>query len=405
MADQVSHMGTVLITGGAGIVGSHVSEALLRLPGNSAPRRIVATYHYPKPKQYAYVGVEYRVCDITDVYAVKKLLHDVRPSIIIHTVSPTPTAPASRQYEVNYLATKQLVELATQHNTVQAFVYTSSLFAVELFNKSSNTTLAEDNAKLHTLDSPKKKVSAYSRTKAAADALVIASNTGRRAPNVLGHGKGIPEDAFQAYSGQLLTCVLRLGGLYGERDKKTIGEMLKVVNTPATRFQFGNDIAIHEWLYTENAAQAHVLVVRLLMEDTPIPSPGGKGFAQDNIDGEAFFITDNSPMPFWQFSHRVWKGAGDRNHNSSEPSIKKIPFSLIMGLVGASEWVYKLFRRDKKEWKLNTASLKYMRYGCRVDVNRAMSRLGYRPVCDTEEGIKRSVAWYLTEENRSEVLY
>jgi sterol-4alpha-carboxylate 3-dehydrogenase (decarboxylating) len=401
MADQVSRLGTILITGGAGIVGSHVSEALLRLPDDSAPQRIVATYHSPKSKQYSCPGVDYRVCDITDAYAVEKLLNDIRPSIIIHTVSPTPAGPATLQYKVNYLATKRLVELATQHETVQALVYTSSLFAVELFNKSSTTPITEDNAKLHTLDSPKKATSAYSRTKAAADALVLASNTGRKTANVLGYGRGMPADAFHAYSGQLLTCVLRLGGLYGERDKKTIGEMLKIVNTPATRFQFGNDVAKHEWLYTANAAQAHVLAVQFLMGDIYRMVPFGTGLRRDDIDGEAFFIADDSPMPFWQFSRRVWKEAGDRNHNSRNPSITKIPFTLALGMVRVSEWLYKCVRPDKEEWQLNTASLRYMRYGCKIDVSNAKTRLFYRPVCNTEEGIKRSVAWYLSEESQS----
>jgi sterol-4alpha-carboxylate 3-dehydrogenase (decarboxylating) len=179
--------------------------------------------------------------------------------------------------------------------------------------------------------------------------------------------------------------------------------MLKVVNTAATRLQFGNDVAKHEWLYTANAAQAHVMATRLLMGDVPISNTGGAEGLYDDIDGEAFFITDDSPMPFWQFSQRVWKEAGDRNHTSSNPSVTKIPFSLVMGIVGAAERVYKCVRPGKEEWQLNSASLRYMRYGCRLDVGKAKERLNYKPVCDTEEGIKRSVAWFLNEKNGSEM--
>ncbi|KAF2276915.1 NAD(P)-binding protein [Westerdykella ornata] len=227
-------LGTVLITGGAGIVGSHLAEAFVK--SNPKPAKIVATYHSQKATQFACPRVSYHVCDITSADEVSKLLDEVRPTLIIHTISPGPWASASLQHKINYEATEQLVELAKKHPSVQAFIYTSSIFAVELPTTPPDVPLTEETAKLNILDSSHSITSAYARTKGAADALVLAANTGRSLP----HSN---LNDTQSFSGQLLTCTLRIGGLYGERDEKTLGEMLKLVNTSATRVQFGNDEA------------------------------------------------------------------------------------------------------------------------------------------------------------------
>ncbi|KAF2019658.1 NAD(P)-binding protein, partial [Aaosphaeria arxii CBS 175.79] len=365
-------LGTVLVTGGAGIVGSFLVEKLVKDP---ACAKVVATYHSEKSYQHRCEGVEYHVCDITDPSDVKRLLDQTKPTIIIHTVSPGPDAPYEVQYKINYVTTKQLVEQATAHPTVQAFIYTSSSDTIAYRSGVKDRPLLEETCTIHDLDT---KVGAgnYGRTKGASDRLVLAANTGR---------KSLAENGD--YVGQLLTSTLRIAGLYGERDLKTIHTMLKLTNTSATKFQIGPDTAFHEWLFTDNAAQAHLLAAKALLD--------GKHTTPDTkVDGESFFITDDSPMPLWQFSRNVWRAAGDKAHSSKQPpSIIIIPFWLVIAVVGFIESFKRFFGITTSDMKLNKHRLQVMQAGSRLSPEKAKKRLGYRPLYNTEEGIKRSVAW------------
>jgi sterol-4alpha-carboxylate 3-dehydrogenase (decarboxylating) len=283
--------------------------------------------------------------------------------------------------KVNYTATKELVEQAKQYPTVQAFVYTSSVEATVLRSARSGKPETEEGCTVNSLSSSGA-INPYGRTKGAADSLVLAANTGRSAPS-------------PSHSGKLLTTSLRVGGLYGERDLKTIWEMLKVINTNATRFQIGPDKVLHDWVYTANVTLAHILAAEALLS----PSHPSHTNPSLKVDGEAFFITDDSPMKFWEFSRRVWKLGGDRYLNGSpNPRIIQIPFWALMGPVSAGEGIRKM-AGGKGELKLSRHHLEFMKSGSRVSCDKAKARLGYRPVCGTEEGVSRSVAWFMEKEN------
>lgn len=382
-------LGTVLVTGGAGIVGSFVVEELAQ---HTACQRVVATYHSKKANQHHCSGVEYRVIDITSAGETQSLLDEINPDVIVHTVSPGPFALAEIQHKVNFMATKELIRQAKAHPTVQAFVYTSSVEAIALgqSNRSKSPCLTEEESILNALDSSSA-IDAYGQTKGAADALVLGENTGRITPST---------GELRTYTGELRTITLRIASLYGERDLKTMWEMLKCVNTPATRFQIGPDKALHEWVYTANVAQSHILAAVALMD----PNRNPDNLPSMEVDGESFFITDDSPMLFWEFTRRIWKHAGDRYLNSSQhPRIIQLPFWLIIPAVTMGQSVRKYLNTGAHELKLGRHHLEYMRMGARLSVSKAKTRLGYVPVCNTEEGIKRSVDWFLKNEKEFKV--
>jgi sterol-4alpha-carboxylate 3-dehydrogenase (decarboxylating) len=373
-------LGTVLVTGGAGIVGSFVIEELIKDP---SCKKVIATYHSQKAQQHSCPEVDYHVCDVTDSTAIQSLLNKTQPTVIIHTVSPEAFAPADLQHRVNYIATKEWVRQAKQHPTVQAFVYTSSAEAVAVRSGKQTEPIREEEAQLNDLNS-KTGLSAYGKTKGAADALVLAANTGPKPPN-----KEIN------YCGQLFTTTLRVAGLHGKRDLTTIYEMLKCVNTPATRFQIGPDAVTHEWVYTSNVAQAHLLAAKALLDRFHTST-------DMRVDGEAFFVTDDSPMRFWEFSRKVWIAAGDEYLTGpNKPRIVQIPFWIVIMAVSAGESIRKFLNTGAHELKLSRHHLEYMRAGCRLSVEKAKTRLGYQPVCNTDEGIKASVSWFQDKENKA----
>ncbi|KAF4633338.1 hypothetical protein G7Y89_g4784 [Cudoniella acicularis] len=372
-------LGTVLVTGGNGIVGSHVVDAFLT---DGTFTRVVATQH--RNQQYQNPKAHYLVCDITDAVQVTDLLNEVQPQVIVHTVSPGPFAPPKAQHRVNYIATKQLLETAYQSNWVQAFVYTSSVEAVVLSGIKSKQETEED-AVLNDLTSGP---SAYARTKGATDALVLSFNTPVSHTNVKN-----PDVKFQ---NTLLTSSLRIGALYGERDETTIAKLLKLVNTFGARVQVGSNKAVHDWVYTESAARAHVLASKALLDSH-------RQLKEVKVDGEAFFITDGNPMLFWDFSRKVLTQAGDRKLNGETPvKIIQIPFGVMLFFASIGELSYKVFTLGYKSPKMARHHFDFMRKGCWFSIEKARVRLGYRPVCDTDEGIRRSVKWF--QEVQSDII-
>jgi sterol-4alpha-carboxylate 3-dehydrogenase (decarboxylating) len=84
IANERDHalLGTVLVTGGCGFIGSFITEAFAAEP--SCTRLVVASR---TPNNFCLPEVEYRSCDFTKSEQVKALLDDIQPRTIIHTVS------------------------------------------------------------------------------------------------------------------------------------------------------------------------------------------------------------------------------------------------------------------------------------------------------------------------------
>jgi sterol-4alpha-carboxylate 3-dehydrogenase (decarboxylating) len=363
------NVGTVLVTGGAGLLGSQVVEAFA---AETSCEQVVATYRQHKPDQIAHPGVTYHVCDFSSREAIADLLEKADPDIIVHTIFPGAFAPRKTQYRVNYESTKHLLELARQHSKVRTFIYASSAEAVGLRSGFNTRPETEEEAVLCTLDSGP---NWYARTKGAADALVLASN----------HREPISNEG---YGGYLLTTSLRFPGIYGPRDKMITGNFYSLINTPATRIQLGPNEAKHDWLFVGSAARAHVLAAKALVE-------GPRRDENMAVDGEAFFVTDGKPTKIWDFTKLIWTRAGDRNW-AGQAKVRPfiIPWWFIWLCVTVAGWAFTACTLGMKQPQFSWHTFDYMRKGCWYSIEKARKRLGYEPVCDTEEGLRRTVEWF-----------
>lgn len=133
---SVPPLGTVLITGGCGFLGSHIVSLLLSRNFSPVNTQIhVLDIRQPaEPSQ----NVTYHTADLTSSAQISALLEKLHPDIVIHTASPVAvSSPGAKEakkinemfHKVNVEGTRNLVQ-ESKRVGVKAFVYTSSASVV-----------------------------------------------------------------------------------------------------------------------------------------------------------------------------------------------------------------------------------------------------------------------------------
>jgi UDP-glucuronate 4-epimerase len=163
-------MEQVLLTGGAGFIGSHVAEALLR-EGHAVA--IVDNFDsfYPatwKRSNLAEVSKAGRVAifesDICDEEGIDRIFAKVRPAVVVHLAARAGVRPSIGQpllYErVNVAGTFNLLDAARRHG-VKRFVFGSSS---SVYGESSPAPFREESVSL-------RPISPYAATKLAGESI------------------------------------------------------------------------------------------------------------------------------------------------------------------------------------------------------------------------------------------
>ena len=132
------------------------------------------------------------------------------------------------------------------------------------------------------------------------------------------------------------------------------------------------------------------------------------------VAGQAFFITNGEPIPFWDFPRAVWA-----EYNGHVPKFV-VPLPVSIGLAFASigegigyvtgktpnltrgKIVYSTVNRYYNIEKVSFLAIRYVVLQS-AECLRFQARriLGYEPVIGLQEGIKRAVAWYKENERNS----
>jgi sterol-4alpha-carboxylate 3-dehydrogenase (decarboxylating) len=351
-------LGSVLVIGGCGFLGHHIVSQLL--PSTQISVLDLRTTRNRLPSVTYYDG------DITSSTAVMSVLEQAKPQVIIHTVSPV-LGPGLTDlyYKVNVEGTRNLLECAGKVGFVKAFVYTSSASVVH----DSVSDLINADETFPVLRMPVQ-TEVYSHTKGLAEDLVLAAN--RR-------------------YGDMLTVSLRPASIFGEGDVQMLPNMIQAYYTGKTKFQLGYNENLFDFTYVGNVAHAHILAAKKLLE-----AYGKKEKAEDKacVDGEAFFITNDNPLYFWDFTRSIWKAAGD---TTTKEQIWVLPRGLGLFLASLIEWIFFILFWGKREPPLTKQKVKYSCMARYYKIDKAKSRLGYRPIVNMEEAIKRSVEWFKKE--------
>jgi nucleoside-diphosphate-sugar epimerase len=334
---------TVLVVGGAGFLGRHIVRQLLDHPRFARGVRVFDLRDPGIPGvERVFTGDLRRPEDV--VAAVEGA------DVVIHVATATPTSENALDKElmdgVNVRGTYNVVE-ACRHAGVRRLVYTSSASVVFAGQDLDGVDEASVGYALKPHDH-------YTATKIEGERIVLAANDSR-----------------------LATCALRPSGIFGEGDTVMVPTMVRQAKAGKMKFVIGTGRNLWDLTYVGNVAQAHVLAAEAL----DVGSPAA---------GEAFFVTNQEPVPFWQFTGDLLEGLGyDR------PS-RRLPLFLVLGIAMLFEYVIRplLSPVVRVTSDFTVFRVRIVTRARAFSGDKARRLLGYAPRVSVQEGLARTVAHF-----------
>ncbi|ROT37284.1 3-beta hydroxysteroid dehydrogenase/isomerase [Sodiomyces alkalinus F11] len=369
-AQKARELGRVLVIGGNGFLGHHIVNQILDDPLWAASHLSVIDLRCTRNRRPDTDKVAYYEANISDAEKVHSILEQVKPDVVIHTASPAPQGDDDIAKDlfkrVNVDGTAAVIA-ACQQAGVKALVYTSSASVVT--DNSSNTINADERWPLVRGDMQPEY---YTETKAAAEELVLAAN------------RKDPHPTF-------LTTAIRPAGIFGEGDGMVTHQLIKIYRQRRTGFQIGDGENLFDFTYVGNVAHAHLLAARLLLV-THRAGASSIPLDYERVDGEAFFVTNDSPVYFWDFARAVWRAAGSDKGTGHVWAMSK-ELGLVLGF--CSEVFFHILGKPP------TFTRQRCTYSCMTryyNISKAKRVLGYQPIVSLDDGIKRGVRWFLEQE-------
>ena len=158
------------------------------------------------------------------------------------------------------------------------------------------------------------------------------------------------------------------------------------------RMQLGDNQNLFDLTYAGNIAYAHSLAAEGLIATYDRIARGGIGpLNHEKVDGEAFFITNDSPVTFWDATRFLWSLIGKI---VTPAQVIALPewFAWPVGMIAQA--VTTMVGRKSN---FNPQSV---RYSCMVryfSAEKAKIRLGYQPPIGLEEALTRATKSFLEQ--------
>lgn len=331
MAEHSPDTAPALVIGGCGFVGGALVEQLL-----AAGRRVRVLDLIAHPD----ARVESLVGDLRHMADVQRACAGAGSVFLCAAAVDWGWGRTRLLREVNVEGPRNVVA-ACRQAAVPRLIFTSS---VDVVFEGKPIRAGDER-----LPYPRKHLDVYGETKTMGEQLVLAAN-----------------------GGELATCSLRLGGVYGPNDAHRLPSLVRIGRRgPIPRL--GDGSARFSHVYVENAAHAHIMAERQL-------TAGGA------LGGQAYFIVDQQPDNFFLFLRPIIEALG------MTMAERHIPYRLISSLALASEAWHRV-RRAKRPPSLTRYTVTSTCLDFWFTGAKAARDFGYQPLVAEDEARRRTIAW------------
>ena len=335
-------LGKCLVTGAAGFLGSHLVRGLL--DEGYTVRAVIRN----TPLDLEHPNLEIVRGAVEDADRMLEVCHGV--DTVFHTVAQLSLLggkAASESYRQSAYATnvggvEKLIAACGAHG-VPRFIHTSSVDVC--FNSEVDLEMNEHTPYATNMSC------LYTETKIAGEKIALAAN-----------GKN-----------GLLTTVLRPDGIYGPGNNVMLDEMFTQVTKGRLVATIGFPGAVHDHIYIDNLVHAEIQIAKQLVA----PSP---------VCGKAYFVTDNHPLPLFEFMRPLIEGLG------YEMPRLNIPYRPVLGFLRL--WQYLHFRIGFPAPPFTPHEIRKLAISHRPSSEAAKRDFGYEPIVTPEEAIARCLAHY-----------
>lgn len=327
----------VFLTGGTGLVGSHVAERLVH--EGHAVRALVRPS--AEASHLRSVGAEVVTGDVTDPSTLAGALSGCEA--LVHSAAAV-TVDASWEvyHRVNVEGTANVLGAAAEQGVRQA-VHVST---VAVYGGAEVARRAGVDESTPT-DSPLGPEQFYGRSK-----------------------RGAEEAAWRFQrEGRLEMTVVRPDVIYGERDRAALPRLARYVSSPLVLL-VGNGRSELPLVYAGNVAQG---IVRALT------SP--------RAPGRVYNLTNDFPITQRELFELLAVNLGRR------PRFLPIPVAVATGIAGSFESLMRL--RGVRRPVVGRRHIAFMGYGNPFVSDLAKAELPWKPEVTHEAGIRRAVEWLL----------
>ncbi|GAA5889968.1 hypothetical protein JCM6882_009185 [Rhodosporidiobolus microsporus] len=421
------------VVGGDGFLGSTLVKALLaRFPSASVASLDVVQRHFPDKLAAGERKWTFYSADLTSLDSLAGAIKQSGATTVFHTASPWTGSGADVCEKVNVQGTQTVVDACVQEG-VQKLVFTSS--AGTVYN--GNDLINVDER----MPFPEEVLDPYNVTKAKAEEIVLKANgknglltVALRPAGIFGPGDrqalpGVMEvlksgkTKFQVGSNENLfdwtyvDNVVHAHLLAAERlglsvPLSKLDERIAPIDLTIPRRQLPTsnfrppsllekEKELDPSFENDTVGDAPLLAARHRFDQYfPATVKQQLGLDEDQtevpIAGQAYFITNGEPVPFWDFPRAVWA-----EYNGHVPAwTLELPAFVGLAIAGLAETVMGLLGKTPNMTKGKIVYSTVNRY---YNIEKARRILGYEPIIGVEEGIKRAVAWYKENESTMQV--
>jgi 3beta-hydroxy-delta5-steroid dehydrogenase/steroid delta-isomerase len=338
----LDHLGTCLVTGAAGFLGSHLVRGLLD-EGYSVRALIRNT-----PLELEHPNLEIVRGEVEDADRMTEVCEGI--DTVFHTAAhlallggkAAPAAYRQAAYDANVGGVENLIAACVAQG-VSRFVHTSSIDVC--FNSEEDLEMDEHTPYATNMSC------LYTETKIEGEKLALAAN-----------GKG-----------SLLTTVMRPDGIYGPGNSVMLDEIFEQLTKGLLVVTIGFPGALHDHIYVDSLVHAEILAAKHLVPGNP-------------VCGKAYFVTDNHRLPLFEFVRPLVEGLGYKMPRFD------IPYGPV--LLFARLWQYLHFRIGLPTPLFTPHEIRKLSISHCATSTEAKRDFGYDPVVAPEEAMSRCVSHY-----------